>query len=61
MECNFLYSLRRHFSISDVLVFRETVAYIWLFLFHFLVYFEKSINMQFLITCKLMGVDKTWA
>lgn len=54
MECNFLCSLRGHFSASDVFVFRETVTYILLFLFHFLVYFEKSINMQFLITCKLI-------
>ena len=54
MECNFLYSLRGHLSISEQFVFGETVAYILLFLFHFLVYFKKSINMQFLITCKLI-------
>ena len=54
MKCNFLYSLRGHFSRFDQFVFRETVAHILIFLGYFLVYFEKSINMQFLITCKLI-------
>ena len=57
MGCNFLYSLRGHLSISDQFVFEETIAYILVFLFHFLVYFEKSLTCSFLLRLRLYMVD----
>ena len=52
-----LQQLQEHFSISDQFVFRETIAYILVFLFHFLVYFEKSLTCSFLLRLNLYMVE----